>query len=502
MADRPILETLKRLNQKLDRLSVHDLDEQARAYAGERSFSRNAAKDRSSQNKNDNVVNFERFRADLRKVTDWLVHRRDDIEFDLNHPKADRQNQLKDKIEQQYSSRNSIYDDEKTIEVGAAKFRGQFIVDSKEASLRISAMFVKLAIDNINIRINDNVTNYNRFDRLKFKYNCRINDAIAHNASCIINTMRTNKQDGLSIIIDILSILEILNDERDLYLFEDTITSLSIITSELVAIDGIDVISAERVDCMRGTGMFSPIGASAWSSLEIFVFYVANVLKMLRKRLFSTIWSIVWFTLISVVAAALIAITLSYLDAKNSNNQKQQRPELSKIINDLADKAFNSTSIDQINNSLIHLESHATSGIRDAQFYVGLIYDIGNIAIRNRSKAERYYSMAEASGLLNAGYNKAIMQLEESQSQQHLEGMRSEFLRLAKSGLAPAQRNMGIMLALGRGGPIDKARGFAWLSIAEMAGDEKAKSLRIELETKMTPIEISNSKALLANNDI
>ena len=509
MEDRRILETLQRLNQKLDRLSGHDLDEQARAYSGERSYARIAAKGKSSQNKNDNVVNFERFRTDLGKVTDWLVHRRDEIKFGLNHPNADLQNQLKDEIEQKYSSKKAIYDDGKQIGVDAAKFRGKFIVDSKGASLRISAMFIKLAIEHINSRINDNVEKYDRFDRLKFKYNCRINDAISHNASCIINTMRTNSKDGLSIIINILSILEILNDEIDVYLFEDTITSLSLITSEIVAIDGFDVISAERVDSMRGAEMFSPIGAANspigaanWRSPETFVFYVANVLKRLWQRLFSIIWYIFGFTLISVVVAALIAISANYLDGKKSNNQIQQSQESSKIIYNLGDKALYATSIDEINNYLIRLESYATSGSRDAQFYVGLIYDIGNIAIRNSSKAERYYSMAEASGLLNAAYNKAIMQLADTQSQQHLEGIRSEFLRLARSGLAPAQRNVGIMLALGRGGPIDKARGFAWLSIAEMAGDEKAKSLRIELETKMTPIEISNSKALMANNDI
>ena len=60
--------------------------------------------------------------------------------------------------------------------------------------------------------------------------------------------------------------------------------------------------------------------------------------------------------------------------------------------------------------------------------------------------------------------------------------------------MSPAQCNLGVLYATGRGVPRDKVRAWAWFQIAAGQGDRKARSNREIIAASMTPDELNRAR--------
>lgn len=65
------------------------------------------------------------------------------------------------------------------------------------------------------------------------------------------------------------------------------------------------------------------------------------------------------------------------------------------------------------------------------------------------------------------------------------ERARTGFRHLAELGDPEAQLNLGVMLAKGEGGPVDRLEGAAWVRLAEEGGLERARAIREVLEARL-----------------
>ena len=95
-----------------------------------------------------------------------------------------------------------------------------------------------------------------------------------------------------------------------------------------------------------------------------------------------------------------------------------------------------------------------------AQFFLGVMYDIGDGVPENDAEAVKWYRKA------------------------------------AEQGDADAQSNLGFMYDNGRGVPGNDIKAHVWYSMAKTSGNEKAKkNLRI-LKTEMTKDQIAQAQEL------
>ena len=86
-------------------------------------------------------------------------------------------------------------------------------------------------------------------------------------------------------------------------------------------------------------------------------------------------------------------------------------------------------------NDLEAVRKAAEQGHADAQFLLGLMYDVGEGVPENDAEAVRWYRKA------------------------------------AEQGDAPAQNNLGLMYGNGEGIPEDRVQAYVWFSIAAAQGD-------------------------------
>jgi len=69
-----------------------------------------------------------------------------------------------------------------------------------------------------------------------------------------------------------------------------------------------------------------------------------------------------------------------------------------------------------------------------------------------------------------------------------------ETTRLAKSGDANAQYNLGIMYYNGEGTPKNFINSYVWLSVASAKGNEKAKKYIEIISSEMTPQQVAQAQ--------
>ena len=100
----------------------------------------------------------------------------------------------------------------------------------------------------------------------------------------------------------------------------------------------------------------------------------------------------------------------------------------------------------------------ADQGDADAQYNLGLMYDIGEGVAEDDAEAVRWYRLA------------------------------------ADQGHANAQYNLGLMYANGRGVLQDNVTAHMWFNIAGANGAEFGRDNREKIERKMTPADVSEAQ--------
>ena len=102
----------------------------------------------------------------------------------------------------------------------------------------------------------------------------------------------------------------------------------------------------------------------------------------------------------------------------------------------------------------------AEQGDANAQFNLGVMYDMGQGVPQDDTEAVRWYRLA------------------------------------AEQGHAIAQSNLGLMYAQGQGIPQDVVQAHMWVNLAAGQGHENARKARDRLAEKMTPVQLADAQRL------
>jgi TPR repeat protein len=141
--------------------------------------------------------------------------------------------------------------------------------------------------------------------------------------------------------------------------------------------------------------------------------------------------------------------------------------------------------------ALRELEPLAKQGNGNAQFNLGLMYDIGKGVIRNYKEAAKWYRKGAEQGGRKSQYNLGVMYLNgRGVDQDHREAFKL-FHVSSENGLPEAQHNLGLAYLLGRGVTPNGLYGYMWLHLAADQGHAPAIQARAIVEDKMSPGEVS-----------
>jgi uncharacterized protein len=138
----------------------------------------------------------------------------------------------------------------------------------------------------------------------------------------------------------------------------------------------------------------------------------------------------------------------------------------------------------------------ADQGNADAQYFLGLMYDIGKGVTQDYKEAVRLYGLAAAQGDALAQFNLGNMYRNgDGVTQDYKEAVRLYGLA-ADQGFADAQYNLGVMYNYGMGVIQDNVYAHMWFNIAASSGIEEAVKGRDIVADKMTAADISKAQDL------
>lgn len=119
----------------------------------------------------------------------------------------------------------------------------------------------------------------------------------------------------------------------------------------------------------------------------------------------------------------------------------------------------------------------AEDGDARAQFNVGLLYDEGLGVEKDPQQARQWWSKAAEQGLLAAGYNLALLELEQAASEDgegDLETALAHLRQTAEAGHLPARYTLGKVYQYGIGVEEDREAAFENIRLAAEGGFAKA----------------------------
>ena len=146
--------------------------------------------------------------------------------------------------------------------------------------------------------------------------------------------------------------------------------------------------------------------------------------------------------------------------------------------------------------ALKKFKSAAAQGNSDAQFNLGVMYDIGQGVTQDYAEAVRWYKLAAAQeddrAQFNIGlkYDNGIGVVRD-----YAEAVRWYKLAAAQ-GYASAQINLGYMYGSGLGVVVDYTRAHMWYNLAAVKGESVAVKSRDIVANSMTQQQIAEAQKL------
>ena len=142
------------------------------------------------------------------------------------------------------------------------------------------------------------------------------------------------------------------------------------------------------------------------------------------------------------------------------------------------------------------LKKKAAAGDANAQYMLGLTYDLGQGVPENKAEAVKWYRLAAAQGLADAQLSLGAM-YEYGQGVPEDKTEAVKWFRLAAAqGDASAQFNLGRMYYLGEGVPEDYVQAYKWWNLAAASGDTSAVKNKNIVAEKMTKEQIAEAQRL------
>ena len=116
------------------------------------------------------------------------------------------------------------------------------------------------------------------------------------------------------------------------------------------------------------------------------------------------------------------------------------------------------------------LETAARRGLAEAQYELGVAYDLGLGVTQNHAIAAGWYQRAAEQGLTDAQYNLATLYDEGLGTPRDIERARGWYMRAADAGQARAMNNLGYIYEKGLGGSRDFGKAVVWYRRAARQG--------------------------------
>ncbi len=141
------------------------------------------------------------------------------------------------------------------------------------------------------------------------------------------------------------------------------------------------------------------------------------------------------------------------------------------------------------------IKQKAEAGDAEAQFALGLVYDLGLDVTKNYAESGKWYLKAANQGLAEAQFKLGVRYFEfGKKAKENYTSAFSWFFKAANQGISEAQFNIGLMYQLGRGVQTNKLEAYKWYNIAAAQGFTKAAAARDLLGGELSRAEVLESE--------
>jgi localization factor PodJL len=142
--------------------------------------------------------------------------------------------------------------------------------------------------------------------------------------------------------------------------------------------------------------------------------------------------------------------------------------------------------------SLAKLKAVADGGYAPAQVFLARLYETGQAGVTvNLAEARRWTERAAEGGDPAAMHNLALFYFRGEGGPADPATAARWFTKAAQHGVVDSQYNLGLLYLSGSGVAKDPAQAYKWFSIAATAGDPEARGAAVDLESKLSPSQLS-----------
>jgi TPR repeat protein len=142
------------------------------------------------------------------------------------------------------------------------------------------------------------------------------------------------------------------------------------------------------------------------------------------------------------------------------------------------------------------LKPLADKGNADAQFTVGLMYELGQGIAQNYDEAQKWYRLSADQGNVASQFNLAVIYYIGAGVPPDDTEAAHWYALAASQGFVPAQYNLGYLYYKGYGVPRDYVQAHKWWSLAAAQRHEDAIKNRNLVASKMTAPQIEEATRL------
>lgn len=146
--------------------------------------------------------------------------------------------------------------------------------------------------------------------------------------------------------------------------------------------------------------------------------------------------------------------------------------------------------------AFLKFKKAATQNNTEAQYRVGLMYELGAGVLQDYDEAVRWYRLAAANGSVKAYMGLGVMYDNgQGVKQNYIEAVHWYRLAAANNNKR-AQTNLGAMYSNGTGLMQDFVKAHMWFNLAAIEGEEKALKNRDYMATVMSMQQIAEAQKL------
>lgn len=146
--------------------------------------------------------------------------------------------------------------------------------------------------------------------------------------------------------------------------------------------------------------------------------------------------------------------------------------------------------------ALKELRPLAEKGNSNAQFFLGVMYGMGQGARQDYAESTMWFRNAADQGNPNAQACLGILYSQGRGVKQDFAEAAKWYRKAAEQGNANAQNNLGAFYGEGKGVSKDLVQSYLWYNLAASQGFEDSAKLRDEVARKMNPSQIKRAQEI------